>query len=132
LSFILDTDICSAYLKSNRAVSRKLMLHFGALSMSTVTLGELTAWGLRRTAPLTRLQEIQNLVKAVDILPVNSIIARRFGQIRAELLDRGLRAPVPDLFIAATALEHQLTVVTHNTQDYVNVPGLTLEDWYIP
>ena len=132
MSFLLDTDICSAYLKSNRAVSRKLMLHFGSLYMSTDTLGELNTWGLRRSAPRTRMDEIQNLVNAVDLLPVNSVVARRFGEIRADLLDRRIRAPIPDLFIAATALEHQLTVVTHNTRDFARVPGLTLEDWYAP
>ena len=71
-------------------------------------------------------------MNAVDLLPVDSFVARRFGEIRADLLDRRLRAPIPDLLIAATALEHQLTVVTHNTQDFARIPGLTLEDWYAP
>lgn len=31
--------------------------------------------------------------------------------------------------IAATSLVHDLTLVTHNTQDFKNVPGLRLEDW---
>lgn len=37
-----------------------------------------------------------------------------------------------DLFIAAVALVHNLTLVTHNTKDYANIPGLTLEDWLVP
>jgi len=37
-----------------------------------------------------------------------------------------------DLMLAATALVHDLTLVTHNTADFVNVPGLRLEDWLIP
>jgi predicted nucleic acid-binding protein len=37
-----------------------------------------------------------------------------------------------DLVIAATALVHDLTLVTHNTQDLVNVRGLRLIDWLIP
>jgi tRNA(fMet)-specific endonuclease VapC len=34
--------------------------------------------------------------------------------------------------IAATALVHNLTLVTHNTKDYQHVPGLRLEDWLTP
>jgi tRNA(fMet)-specific endonuclease VapC len=37
-----------------------------------------------------------------------------------------------DLLIASVALAHNLTLVTHNTADYRNVPGLRLDDWLIP
>jgi tRNA(fMet)-specific endonuclease VapC len=36
------------------------------------------------------------------------------------------------LLIASVALVHDLTLVTHNTADYQNVPGVRLEDWLIP
>jgi tRNA(fMet)-specific endonuclease VapC len=34
--------------------------------------------------------------------------------------------------IASTALVHGLTLVTHNTQDYAHIPGLTVVDWLVP
>jgi tRNA(fMet)-specific endonuclease VapC len=37
-----------------------------------------------------------------------------------------------DLQIASVALVHDLTLVTHNTKDYLNVPGLRLADWLTP
>lgn len=37
--------------------------------------------------------------------------------------------PNTDLFIAATALVHGLTLVTHNTRHFQNVPHLAVEDW---
>jgi tRNA(fMet)-specific endonuclease VapC len=37
-----------------------------------------------------------------------------------------------DLMIAAIALTHSLTLVTHNTKEFSRVPGLKLEDWEIP
>jgi tRNA(fMet)-specific endonuclease VapC len=37
-----------------------------------------------------------------------------------------------DLLNASVALIHNLTMVTHNIQDYANIPGLTVEDWMIP
>jgi tRNA(fMet)-specific endonuclease VapC len=36
------------------------------------------------------------------------------------------------MLIAATALLHGLTLVTHNTRDFANVPGLTVVDWLVP
>jgi tRNA(fMet)-specific endonuclease VapC len=37
-----------------------------------------------------------------------------------------------DTLIAAIALVHNLTLVTHNTAEFIRVPGLSLEDWQIP
>jgi tRNA(fMet)-specific endonuclease VapC len=34
--------------------------------------------------------------------------------------------------IASAALVHNLTLVTHNTTDYRNIPGLRLDDWLAP
>ena len=50
MSFALDTDICSAYLKNDPNVVNKVMLHFGGLSVSVVTVGELLTWALRAKA----------------------------------------------------------------------------------
>jgi len=44
-------------------------------------------------------------------------------------LDRGRPVAPLDLLIAATALLHNLTVVTHNVQDFIEVEGLRVEDW---
>jgi predicted nucleic acid-binding protein len=41
MSFLLDTDTCSAYVKNHRGVQDKVVLHFGALYVSVVTAGEL-------------------------------------------------------------------------------------------
>jgi len=60
------------------------------------------------------------------------LAAWKFGEIRAQLLDKGEPVAAIDLMIAATALIHNLTVVTHNTQHFAKVPGLNVEDWTMP
>lgn len=62
MSFLLDTDICSAYLKNDQQVVVKVMLHFGGLHVSVVTVGELLTWARRAKAPPTRLQGVRDLV----------------------------------------------------------------------
>ena len=132
MSFLLDTDICSAYLKNNRAVIGKVMLHWGGLSMSVVTVGELLTWGSRRNAPARRMLGIRDLLTAATIIEVNMAVAEKYAEIRAPLPDQGLDPGPIDLLNASIALIHNMTMVTHNLADYVIVPGLVIEDWQVP
>jgi tRNA(fMet)-specific endonuclease VapC len=132
MSFLLDTDICSARLRSNPRLHSRFIQYGGQLHASTITLGELFTWAKRANAPSQRLLGVFDLCTEVRIINVDQAVAERFGHIRAALFDAGLPAPEMDLMIAATALEHGLTLVTHNTKDYANVPGLTMVDWLIP
>ena len=68
----------------------------------------------------------------VMILPIDESVAEKSGEVRAWQLDNGLATPDLDLLNAATALVHRLTLVTHNTGDYANVPKLSLADWLVP
>ncbi len=132
MSFLLDTDICSAYLKNEPTVVSRVMLHFGALHLSVVTVGELLTWALRANAPAARLQGVRDLLTGSQIVEVTLAVAEKFGEIRAALLDQGVPVGEMDLLNAATALVRNLTLVTHNLQDYTNIPGLTVDDWLTP
>lgn len=132
MSFLLDTDTCSAHLKQKGNLTHRFLQHMGRLHMSVVTLGELYTWALRANAPPQRLQSLADLLNDVQVLHVTEVVARKFGEVRAALLDAGQAIPEMDLLIGSTALVHNLTVVTHNTQDYANVPGLSLDDWLVP
>jgi len=58
--------------------------------------------------------------------------AEQFGRVRGSLLQQGISVPTADLMIASVALVHNLTLVTHNTADFQNIPGLRLDDWLTP
>jgi tRNA(fMet)-specific endonuclease VapC len=132
MSFLLDTDTCSAHLKQKGNLTHRFLQHTGGLHVSTVTLGELFSWALRAKAPPRRLQSVLDLLNDVQVLDVTEPVARKFGEVRAALFDAGLPAPEMDLLNAAVALVHNLTLVTHNTVDYRHVPGLRLDDWLTP
>ena len=70
MSFLLDTDTCSAYIKGNPLVFGRFVQYGGRLSISTITLGELFTWALRAKAPPGRLQDVQDLLKLVVVLDV--------------------------------------------------------------
>jgi len=132
MSFLLDTDICSAYLKNEPVVVGRVMLHYGSLHLSVITVGELLTWALRANAPPDRLKGVQDLLKGAILLEVTLPIAEKFGEVRARLLDQGITVGEMDLLNGASALVHGLTMATHNVQDYANIPGLTIDDWLAP
>jgi tRNA(fMet)-specific endonuclease VapC len=132
MSFLLDTDICSAYLKNDPTVVGKVMLHFGGLHVSVVTVGELLTWARRAKASPNRSRSVQNLLAAFMIHEVDLAVADKFGELRAGLLDQGITVGEMDLLNASVAVIHNLTMVTHNTKDYANIPGLVLADWLVP
>ena len=129
VSFLLDTDICSAFLKGDHRVGNRVIQHGGRLHVSAITAAELFTWALRSKSPPSRLQGLLELLDGVTLLPVDLAVLRRFGAIRANQLDRGSVSPQMDLLIAATALSYGLTLVTHNIGDFVHVPDLEMADW---
>src|SRR5665213_1496007 len=115
MSFLLDTDTCSAYLKDNQQVVSKVMLHFGSLHLSVVTIAELLTWARRASTSARRMSGVRDLLTASTIHDVDFAIADMFGTIRADLLDHGITVGAMDMLNASVALVHNLIVVTHNT-----------------
>jgi len=132
VSYLLDTDTCSAHLKQRSSVTNRFLQYTGRLHVSVVTVGELMTWALRANAPPRRLQGVEDLLKDVVVLDVTEDTARKFGELRAGLLDSGRPTPEMDLLIAASALVHGLTLVTQNVKDFVHISGLAVEDWVAP
>lgn len=132
MSFLIDSDICSGFMKGDHAIGHRFVQHSGRLYASTVTLGELQCWVLRAGDSPKRRQELSDLLSGMTVLHVDEEVGYKYGELRAHLFDRGMPSPALDLFIAATALVHDLVLVTHNTKDFRNIPGLALEDWLAP
>jgi len=78
------------------------------------------------------MQSLLDLLKDVHVLLVDEAVSHKFGEVRAWQLDKGHSTPDLDLLNASVALQQNFTMVTHNTQDYANIPGLTLADWLVP
>jgi toxin FitB len=63
------------------------------------------------------------------ILPVTESIAERWGHLAATAKQRGIAVAVVDGVIAATALEHGLTLVTRNVRDFASLGVVLLNPW---
>lgn len=94
---------------------------------SAVTVGELFKGAYRSSARERHLENIEKRVlPAVTPLPYDVSVARVFGKIRAHLEQSGNILPDVDLQIAATALYHDLELVTGNLRHFERIPGLRL------
>ena len=126
MSFLLDTCVVSELAKTS--VDAKVRAWADSNSelefyISALTLGELQkgaarlAEGAKKSLLLAWLHD--DLIKrfADRVLPINQAVALRWGEMQAQLEKQGKLMPAIDGLIAATALQHQLTVVTRNTKD---------------
>lgn len=95
------------------------------LAISVVTIGELRAGVLAAGDVETRDRRLGTLTAALTLesLPVDEAVAAAWARLRVQLRDRGLRMPVNDSWIAATALTLGVAVVTQD-DDFADVPGL--------
>ena len=120
MNYLLDTNICSAYLRHDPKVFNRFVQHGGALTSSPIVAGELWVWALHHRKKPAFIEALENLLAELTMLPYDLATARRFGEVRADLLSRGLDAGPVDLMLAATALIHDLTLVTRNVQHFEN------------
>ena len=72
---------------------------------------------------------LQRFFDGFPILEFDEQAAEYYGRIRSELEKNGQPIGPYDLQIAAIALRHDVTLVTHNVREFARVPGLQLEDW---
>jgi tRNA(fMet)-specific endonuclease VapC len=73
-----------------------------------------------------RQRKVEAVLSALQVLPYTTDIARVHAEIWAHLSERGQMIGAHDLIIAATALTHQLTLVTLNLRHFERVPGLAV------
>lgn len=129
MKFLLDTNIVSAYLKGDAKVFNRFVQHTGGLAISSLCVGELYSWVYRSKTNPKHSDALKAVLSEVTIIAVDTEIAIEFGRLRATLLDQGRPTPEIDLLIAATALVHDLTLVTHNVRDFSHIEVLRLADW---
>jgi tRNA(fMet)-specific endonuclease VapC len=113
-------------------LAHRFFQYAGGIAISSISLAELYAGAYKRAQPARFLALIADLLQDVAVLNFDSACAEQFGKTRGVLLQQGIQVATADLMIASVALVHNLTLVTHNTADFQNIPGLRLDDWLIP
>jgi tRNA(fMet)-specific endonuclease VapC len=131
MKYLLDTCVVSDFVRCKGGVQNQLKRCGPSdVFLSSITLFEIY-YGLERN-PETALKikpMLQAFIGAVTTLPFTADIAQHAGNLRAYLRQLGTPIGSYDILIAATALAHDLVLVTSNTDEFSRVPGIQLENW---
>ncbi len=127
MAVILDTNALSAVLIGDRGVERVLAQR-GPFAVPVIVLGEY-CYGLRSSNRAEMIREaLERLVDRIEVLPVDQRTARHYADIRQTLRDSGTPIPENDVWIAAVARRHAMTILSRDTHFDV-VPGLERLEW---
>ena len=132
VGYLFDTDAISEAFRKKPAAAYLAWL--GTIPRaeqftSAVVVGELFKGAFRSPDRARHLANIeQRVLPAVTVLPYDVAVARVFGELDAQLSPRGAMLADADLQIAATAVHHDLIVVTGNLRHFERVPGLKIDD----
>ena len=131
MAYLLDTNTCIFFLRG------KLHLEtvFREKGRENCFISEITVVELRFGAensadPAKSHLAVDAFVNGLTIVPLYGAI-RRYAHEKVRL--RRLGTPMNDefdLLIGVTAVEHGFVLVTDNTQDFVRLEGIQLENWF--
>ena len=130
MNYLIDTDIVIYSLKGDERVTQNFYEYRNSpKSLSVITYGELV-YGAKKSKAveknLARAYRIAELFPIIDITPA---VVETFGEIKTSLEKQGNIVADMDLLIAATALTHNLTLVTNNQKHFDRINGLDIENW---
>ena len=137
--FLLDTNVLSEFNRRgqpNQRVKQWLeAANTDSLYASVLTLGEIR-FGVEILPPSQRRTQLEQWLDRDlpewfegRILPVDQPIADRWGLLRAQAQMKGRPLSIIDALLAATALEHDLTIVSRNMSDFAVVGLAVVNPW---
>lgn len=118
--FLMDTNVIIGYLSKTLPDAASASIDELPAVISVITRIELLGW---YDAPPAQLNKLQSFIDNVQVYDLNEEIILQTIALRQQH-----KIKLPDAVIAATALVHEHTLLTRNTEDFKNITGLNLQN----
>ena len=130
MAYLIDTDIIIFALRGDKTVLAKFEENKSIpISISMITYAELVFGAKRSGNEQKNMLKVNRIREIYPVEELNIGIMELFADIKANMYSKAMRIEDLDLFIAATAIYNDLTLVTNNTKHFKNIPLLKLENW---
>jgi tRNA(fMet)-specific endonuclease VapC len=124
---VIDTDVVSLLFKRDtRAEAYKRHLVGRTLVVSFMTVAELEAWALIRNWGEPRRARMREHLRNFVTYPFELPLCGKWAEVTTAARANGRQIGCADAWIAATAMLHDIPLITHNRSDFNGVPGLTV------
>ena len=124
---LLDTNIVIA-LFAKEAAAQQHLAETDEVFVSSIVLGELYYGAQKSSRVEANITRVNTFAAANAILVCDTATAQYYGAIKNQLRAKGRPIPENDIWIAATAKQYQLTLVTRD-EHFQAVEGLPIEQW---
>lgn len=137
MSWLLDTNVVSEWTKPQPDTGVREWIAAcdeGSLFLSAITIGEIW-FGIEKLTAGPKRRSLELFVASLAdrfegrILPIDHAVAARWGIIARRARSAGRASEVADGLIAATALSHDLVVVTRNTGHFTAFGVASHDPW---
>jgi tRNA(fMet)-specific endonuclease VapC len=132
--YLLDTNTCIRYINGRSPQLRTKFLTISGdddIAVCSIVKAELYYGAAKSDNSVRTLAKQQEFLNRFVSLPFEDKAAAVYGPLRARLQKLGTPIGPLDMLIAAIAIAHSLTLVTHNTAEFSRVDKLKIEDWEI-
>lgn len=147
MMYLLDTNHCSRIIAGSRPLAQRLQRGLAdGVATSVIVQGELRFMVQKSQRREENLAAVNAFLQRISIYPINSAVANLYGQLKGDIVNQlgpkaqaqrrkitiqGLGFSDNDLWIAATAIHYQLTLVSAD-QDFQRLQAVhpfPLESW---
>ena len=127
MAVVVDTDAVSfLYKRDTRAELYRPHLTSPPFLLSFMTLAELRSWMRHRNWGTARRQRLERYLQRYQVVYATDALCEGWAEATHSARRNGHPIGAADAWIAATALQHNVPLVTHNRSDYRGVEGLTV------
>ena len=133
MGLLIDTNIFIACEKGTLDLDRMISEHGDdSVFLSVISASELLH-GVHRAAEESvrtrRLVFVETLLKGMELLEIDLAVSRIHAELWSALSERGQMIGPHDLWLAASALANDCTLVTRNVREFNRISGLKVEIW---